>query len=308
MKTLVVASGKGGAGKTTISALFAIFASQDSSVVVVDCDVEASNLPLALGAEITSRELFGGGEKAEVDVSLCAGCGDCLANCRFDAIAITASGSASVDPWRCEGCGVCATVCPFGAIKMEPQRAGHLYVGRSVTGPIVFGRLDPGHDLSGKLVSTARERAETLAKDTHADFILVDGPPGIGCPVIASITGAHGILAVTEPTLSGEHDLLRLIELSRQMRIPIKVALNKSDLSSFGADRIRETCQREGLELIGEIPFDEGLASEMSRLAEGGELVLDMTGVSGLSTIRSLWDRVGTWISEWEESPARTLG
>ncbi len=299
MKTLVIASGKGGTGKTTLSALFARFSAPERPLVVADCDVEASNLPLALRTEITSREAFAGSEKAIVDEDLCSGCELCLDSCRFDAISILFDGTAQVDEWSCEGCGACATACRRGAISLEPRQAGDLLGGECSTGAIVFGQLQPGQDLSGKLVTSVRERANALAEERNVELVLVDGPPGIGCPVIASISGADGLLAVAEPSLSGEHDLRRLVALARQLRVPVKVVLNKADLSAVAAERLRVTCREEGIELIGEVPFDEALLPALERMAqEDGSEVLGAEASPGVCAARSIWERLESWIAE----------
>lgn len=300
MKTLVIASGKGGTGKTTLSALFARFAAQARPLVVADCDVEASNLPLALRAEVTSREAFPGSEKAVVGEDLCSGCERCLDSCRFDAISMLVDGAARIDEWACEGCGACAPACSSGAISLEPRQAGELLGGECCSGAIVFGQLQPGQDLSGKLVTSVRERAKALAEEQGADLVLVDGPPGIGCPVIASISGADGLLAVAEPSLSGEHDLRRLVTLSRQLRVPVKVVLNKADLSAEAADKLRATCHEEGLELIGEVPFDEELLPTLERMAQEdvSETVTDTEDSPGIRAARSIWERLESWLAE----------
>jgi MinD superfamily P-loop ATPase len=308
MKTLVVASGKGGTGKTTLAALFARFAARERPLVVADCDVEASNLPLALGAEIRSREAFAGSEKAVVDEDLCIGCERCLDSCRFDAISTLVDGTARVDEWSCEGCGACATACPHGAISLEPRQAGELLAGECSAGAIVFGQLRPGQDLSGKLVTSVRERAKALAEERGAGLVLVDGPPGIGCPVIASISGADGIVAVAEPSRSGEHDLRRLVTLARQLRVPVRVVLNKADLSAEAAERLRVMCREERLELIGEVPFDEELLPTLERMAreDGSETVLGAEASPGVRAAHMIWERLESWIAESPQ--ARTTG
>ncbi|MGA9760992.1 MAG: ATP-binding protein [Gaiellaceae bacterium] len=304
MKTLVVASGKGGTGKTTLSALFAGFSAQEHPLVVADCDVEASNLPLALRTEITSREAFAGSEKAVVDEDLCSGCERCLDSCRFDAISMLFDGTAQIDEWSCEGCGACATACRRGAISLEPRQAGELFGGECSTGAIVFGQLQPGQDLSGKLVTSVRERAKALAEQRGAELVLVDGPPGIGCPVIASISGADGLLAVAEPSLSGEHDLRRLVALAKQLRVPVKVVLNKADLSAEAAERLRAMCREEELELIGEVPFDEELLPALERMAQegGSESLPGAESSPGVRAAHSVWERVESWIAEWPQA------
>jgi MinD superfamily P-loop ATPase len=300
VKTLVVASGKGGTGKTTLSALFARFAGPERPLVVADCDVEASNLPLALRAETLSREAFPGGEKAVVDEDLCSGCETCVDSCRFEAISLV-YGAARVDEWSCEGCGACAAACPSRAISMEPRQAGELLTGTGSSGVVVFGRLSPGQDLSGKLVTAVRERAKALAEKQGADLVLVDGPPGVGCPVIASISGADGLLAVAEPSLSGEHDLRRLASLARQLRVPVKVVLNKADLSLAAAERVRRACREEELELIGEVPFDDRLPSALERMARG-----DGSEPSpGVEAAGAIWKRLESWMADWRGARAR---
>ena len=270
--------------------------------MVADCDVEASNLPLALRAEVTSREAFAGSAKAVVDEDLCSGCERCLDSCRFDAISTLIDGTARIDEWSCEGCGVCATACRHGAVSLESRQAGELFGGECFSGAIVFGQLRPGQDLSGKLVTSVRERAKALAEERGTELVLIDGPPGIGCPVIASISGADGLLAVAEPSLSGEHDLRRLIALARQLRVPVKVVLNKSDLSAEAAERLRATCREEGLELIGEVPFDEELLPTLERMAQGdvseAKPVIDIEESPGVSAARSIWERIENWLAE----------
>ncbi len=269
MKTIVIASGKGGTGKTTLTALFARAASARGPVVVADCDVEASNLPIALHAEAIATETFAGRETAEVEASRCTGCGSCVAACRFDAVRVR-DGRALVDEWACEGCGACEAVCPEGAIAMGPRDGGAVAAADAATGPMLFGQLEPGQDLSGKLVTEVRRRAKDAA--TGADvLVLVDGPPGVGCPVIASVTNADLLVAVTEPSVSGEHDLRRLVLLARKLGVPVVAVLNKADLSAPGAARIRTACERHGVELVGEVPFDPAMAAALERLAEGEE-------------------------------------
>ena len=297
MRTIAFASGKGGTGKTTLTALIAHLVSSERSIVVADCDVEASNLPIALHAQVTSFEPFEGGAVAVVDEARCTGCGACEAVCRFAALsgpeAGSSAGAYAVDPWACEGCGACVPACPAAAIALVPKKAGELFTASSTVGPVSFGQLGPGEDLSGRLVTEVRSRAKAMAQETAADLLLIDGPPGVGCPVTAAIADVDLLVAVTEPTLSGEHDLARLVVLARRLRVPVAVVLNKADLSASGAARIRGWVSNEGLEMLGEIPFDEGLAGVLGRFAsdEGGEAhVAAMRGSAALQQINARLD------------------
>lgn len=264
MKRIVFASGKGGTGKTTLTALVASTLSDSMSLVLADCDVEAANLPIALGAADVACEPFAGASTVVVDAEACRGCGACVAACRFDALGpggtFSHSRAYSADRWACEGCGACVPVCPFGALALVPSQAGEVCRAITAVGPMSFGRLAPGEDLSGKLVTEVRARAEAAAAGAGAAAVLIDGPPGVGCPATAAIANADLLLAVTEPTVSGEHDLTRLIALARHLRIPVAVVLNKADLSVPGAERLRALVRTEGLELVAEVPYDADVA------------------------------------------------
>lgn len=299
MRTLVVASGKGGTGKTTMSAVLVRLAARNHRLAVADCDVEASNLPLALRADVLSRSPFAGKPRTVVDEEACEGCGVCLDRCRFGALSLSDDCVAVIDPWVCESCGACAQACPLDAIGFEPQQAGEVLVGEGPTGHIVFGRLRPGEDLSGKLVTSVRERVDEIAEERGADLIIVDGPPGVGCPAIASITGAQGVLAVTEPTLSGEHDLRRLVALAHQMRVPVKVVLNKADLSAAGADRIRAACRDLGLELVGEVAFDADLPPALEAVAQGDQPLSSLDALASVRSVHAIWSRLEPWVDGW---------
>jgi MinD superfamily P-loop ATPase len=298
MKTLVIASGKGGTGKTTLTALFALLAAAERRTLVADCDVEASNLPLALRVEVESRQEFVGAGKPVLDDERCAACGLCLDCCRFGALSLAADDTPLFDEWLCEGCGACVDACPMHAIELKPQVAGELLAGHAVTGEVVFARLDPGEDLSGRLVSDVRTCARELAQERGAELLLVDGPPGVGCPAIASLASADALLAVAEPSRSGAHDLRRLAMLARQLGIPVKVALNKADLSSTGAEHLRGVCLEQGLEMIGEVPFDSALAAMPERLAEGRQAGVPLEAGPGLSAATALWRLLERWLAE----------
>lgn len=299
MRTLVVASGKGGTGKTTLSAVLVRFAARSRRLVIADCDVEASNLPIVLRADVLERSPFAGNPKAVVDEDVCRGCGVCLDRCRFDALSLSDEGLAVIDPWRCESCGACARVCDLDAIGFVPHQAGEVLVGEGPTGPIVSGRLRPGEDLSGKLVTSVRERADGIANERDTDLVVIDGPPGVGCPAIASTTGANGVLAVTEPTLSGEHDLRRLVGLAHQLNVPVKVVLNKADLSANGAERIRATCHNLDLELVGELAFDADLPSALEAVAQGEEPSSSLDVLPFVRSFHEIWSRLEPWVDGW---------
>jgi len=272
MKRVVFASGKGGTGKTTLTAMVAGHLSAVMPIVLADCDVEAANLPIALGAADVVCGPFAGSPKTIVDAEKCRGCGACVAACRFDALGpgetFGRDRAYAVDRWACEGCGACVPVCPFGALSLVPSQAGEVCRSSTTVGPMAFGRLAPGEDLSGKLVTEVRTRAEEAAAASGAAALLIDGPPGVGCPATAAIANTDVLVAVTEPTVSGAHDLARLIALAHRLRVPVAVVLNKADLSASGAARIRALVREEGLELIAEVPYDAGAA----RLFDGDRL------------------------------------
>lgn len=301
MQRIVFASGKGGTGKTTLTALTArLLSCADEPIALADCDVESANLPIALGARTISTEAFSGGLKAVIDPALCTGCGACAIVCRFDALGpdedYYRTRTYVVDEWACEGCGACVPACPYGAITMERSQAGDVIVAETAIGSMVYGRLVPGEDLSGKLVTEVRQQADAQAADRGITRMWIDGPPGVGCPAIAAITGTDLVVGVTEPTISGEHDLMRLVTLARRFSIPVAVVLNKADLSVPGAQRLRDRVSAEGLELIAEIPYDPAIAVIPERLASGELTVYPES--PGMDAIRD----VSAWLSEWLKS------
>lgn len=249
MQELLVISGKGGTGKTTLVAAFADLAKDK---VLADCDVDAADLHLLLQPEVASKNEFYGSKKAVINPELCTGCGSCIEACRFDAI-----DDLRVDPTFCEGCGVCKLVCPADAITMEPNLAGYWYISSSCYGPMVHAQLGLAEDNSGKLVTVVRKAARHLAEEKGCQLIITDGPPGIGCPVISSLTGVSLVLIVTEPTVAGRHDLERVIKLTKHFRVPAVVCINKYDLASEKSQEIETYCHHEGIEVAGTIPFDE---------------------------------------------------
>jgi len=259
VKEIVVISGKGGTGKTSIVASFAYLA---PNAVLADCDVDAANLHLVLKPEIKSRQDFMGGKLAKIDPTHCTACGLCDVFCRFDAIdklqpSIETSLSLyKVNPIACEGCGVCAYFCPEMAIEFQQQKCGELYISDMRFGPMVHAKLGIAKENSGKLVALVRQQAQNIAKKNNADYVIVDGPPGIGCPVISSITGADILLIVTEPTISGLSDLRRVNELAKHFNIPATVCINKWDINPLISEKIYSYCDTFQITILGKIQFD----------------------------------------------------
>ena len=257
MIELVVCSGKGGTGKTSVVASLASLA---ENFVMADCDVDAANLHLVLNPVVEKTAPFIAGHTAEIRQDDCEACGECHALCRFSAInKIEDPGGGvtyEVDPLLCEGCGVCVRFCPTEAIDFPSRRCGEWYLSQTLFGPLVHAALDVGSENSGKLVSMVREQARGLAERSNRDLILVDGPPGIGCPVTAALTGTDLTLLVTEPSLSGLHDLRRIVDLAAHFRVPAMVCINKYDLSPRLTGRIEEYCREKNLPMIGRIPFE----------------------------------------------------
>lgn len=260
MKQLVVLSGKGGTGKTTVAAALAPLAARELSVVLADADVDASNLQLLLAPTVCEENPFMAGEVGVIDPELCEGCGICMDACRFDAIESPAdagpTGVCHIDPIACEGCAACRYACPMGSIRMEPVQSGLWF--RSVTrfGPLFHARLFAGQENSGKLVTAVKQRACELAADRGAALVLVDGPPGIGCPVISAISGADLALIVAESTVSGEHDLERVLGVAEHFGVPSAVVINKADLNPARAEAIDAFCKAREVAVLGRIPYD----------------------------------------------------
>jgi len=249
MKQIVVISGKGGTGKTTVAASFGALA---SNKVMVDCDVDAADLHILLQPKILERHQFIGGQIAHIDKDRCRDCGKCTEVCRFEAI----SDDLVVDPTSCEGCGLCSRVCPKHAITMTDTQSGEWFISETRYGPFVHGALGIAQENSGKLVSLLRQQALALAEKRHYDMIIIDGPPGTGCPVVASITGTDLVLIVTEPTLSGIHDMRRVVALAQHFHVAIAVAVNKYDLNMKMTENIERYCETHHLALAGKISYD----------------------------------------------------
>ena len=274
MKQLVVISGKGGTGKTSILASLARMAASASPVATADCDVEAANLALLLPGEDVRTQPFWSGRRARIDTDSCSLCALCAEQCRAAAIRI--KDCAVVDPLACEGCGVCALVCPVDAVSFVDNQAGVWMERRTAFGPLIHAALGIAQDNSGKLVAEVRQEARNAAERDELDLILVDGPPGIGCPVHASLTGCDLALVVTEPTPSGEHDLERVLELLDRFALPAALLINKHDLSPEFTARIETLARRTDVQVVGKLPF----SPEVPRALARGELPLTVETVA----------------------------
>ncbi|WP_456324545.1 ATP-binding protein [Desulfonauticus submarinus] len=256
-KEIIVLSGKGGTGKTSITASLA--ALQKKQAVLADCDVDAANLHLLLNPSIKQKTPFVSGKLAKIRQEDCISCGLCLENCRFDAIIqqkLLDKVVFTVDPIECEGCGVCVHFCPAKAIDFDEQKCGNWMISSTKYGPMVHAKLHIGAENSGKLVSLVRNEARKLAEENNIPYILVDGPPGIGCPVIASLTGSDFVLIITEPTLSGRHDFERILKLVKHFKLPSALLINKWDLNPEIAAQIEETAHEYGSIILDSIPYD----------------------------------------------------
>jgi MinD superfamily P-loop ATPase len=289
MRELVVISGKGGTGKTSLTASFAVLADRP---VIVDCDVDAADMHLVLSPALRERHEFRSGNEAVIRRERCTGCGACLASCRFSAVRVirTDAGTPvySIDPTACEGCGVCVRFCPERAIDFPERLCGEWMVSDTRCGPMVHARLGVAAENSGKLVSTVRREARRVAEEEHRALILVDGPPGIGCPVIASVTGATQVLVVTEPTVSGEHDLERVLSLTRHFDIPAAVCVNKWDLNPEMTERIELKAGLQGAMLAGRIRYDSAVT-----MAQIREQAVVETGAACVDDIIGIWEKLG---------------
>ncbi len=329
MKELVVISGKGGTGKTSLVASFAVLADRP---IIADCDVDAADLHLVLSPRVKERHEFRSGHEAVIRQDDCTGCGACLAHCRFGAVLTPAvqdlrrtSGGTrlncsdcaycvrscdartnaiidemrgglsetrpaayAIDPFACEGCGVCVRFCPEKAIDFSERLSGEWMVSETRCGPMVHARLGVAAENSGKLVSLVRREARRIATTENHSLIIVDGPPGIGCPVIASVTGATLVLAVTEPTVSGEHDLERILSLTRHFDIPTAVCVNKWDINAGMTERIEDKARKAGALIAGRIRYDRAVT--VAQLRERAVVEIEAPCVED---IQHVWNELG---------------
>jgi len=292
VKEICVISGKGGTGKTTLTAAFASLA---KNAVLADCDVDAADLHLILSPDFKEKKDFYGLELAVRDQDKCTDCGICRERCRFDAI----DEEFNIHAENCEGCAVCELVCPVDAITMKERLSGDAFISDTRFGPMVHAALYPGEEASGKLVAMVREMGRNMAEQRGKDLVLIDGPPGIGCPVIAAMSGVSMVLIVTEPTLSGMHDLERVLGVAKHFGIPAAVVVNKADINLDNTMKIKEFCAESGIKVLGELPYDdvatEAMIEEKTLVEYGDNILAEIS--------RDIWKQVEVMLFDGEGSP-----
>ena len=281
MKQIVVISGKGGTGKTVITGSFAALA---KNKVMADCDVDAADLHLLLAPKIKERHEFRSGVTAYIDKEKCTQCEKCLELCRFEAI----NDNFIVDPVACEGCAFCSFACPEGAIEMRENSSGEWFISETRFGELVHAKLGIAEENSGKLVSIVRQKAKDIAKENNYDWIIIDGSPGIGCPVIASVSGVDCALIVTEPTLSGLHDADRVIKVASHFKVPVRLLINKYDLNINVTEKIESYCRDNDVEFIGKIAFDKAVVEAVVE----GKTIIEYVQTETKDRIIEVWDKL----------------
>ena len=282
MNELVIISGKGGTGKTSLMAAFATLA---ENMVLCDADVDAADLHLIMAPDIRERHEFQSGHTAVIDSDRCTECGMCRELCRWDAI----DENFAVDAIACEGCGVCVYFCPAEAIDFPLNTCGEWFISDTRLGPMVHARLGIAEENSGKLVTLVRQEAKNLAERDNLQLLLTDGPPGVGCPVIASLGGAKAVLIVAEPTVSGRHDMERVAELAAHFKIPAMVCINKFDLNPEATEAIEEFAAKKNVTIVGRIPFDQVFTKAMVQ----GQTVFEYNGNSDAClAVKQVWKKV----------------
>lgn len=285
MKEIVVLSGKGGTGKTSVAASLAVLA--EKSALIADCDVDAANMHLLLKPDFAQSEDFFSGELAIIDNNLCTSCGKCAEVCRFDAV-VVGNQNYSIDSFACEGCGYCNIVCPEKAIYMQTRLAGKLFISSIRTGSgMVHAKLSIGAENSGKLVAEVKNRAKKLAEQENKKWIIVDGSPGIGCPVVSSLSGASYVLLVTEPTVSGIHDLKRVVEVIQSFRIPAGCIVNKHDLNPLVTAEIIQFATSANIDILATIPYNNIFSEAMTEQKTVAETKSDAA-----IQLRKIWEQL----------------
>ena len=324
MKQLIVLSGKGGTGKTSVTAAFAHLAQVGPDpvrAVLADADVDAANLELVLHPRLQEQHTFVGGSVAVIDPALCSGCGVCASVCRFEAVAPRAvplsspgadgaSGGSEapaydVDPIACDGCAACVYQCPHAAIRMQRQEAGEWFRSDSRYGPLFHAALRPAQENSGKLVTLVKQQARLWALDGGYQALIVDGPPGIGCPVISATSGADLAVIVAEPTVAGIHDMQRALEMAAHFRVPALVCINKASVYPAGAAQIAGYCRQNEIDLVGQIPFDRSVTDAMVR---GEPVTACRPDAPASRALVEIWRQVGARLNHSKppsESSAR---
>lgn len=294
IKQLVILSGKGGTGKTSLSAAIADLANSSKNyiqTVMVDADVDAANLSLVLQPKQSEMHEFWGGSIAEIDKSKCIGCDLCKLLCRYDAVIPYEDGSNTyfVDPTACDGCAACVFSCTPEAIRMVPQQEGNWFRSKTIYGDLFHAELFPGKENSGKLVTLIKQHARLWAQDTQASLLVVDGPPGIGCPVISACAGADLGLIVTEPSVAAIHDYQRILSLLQHFKIPVVVCINKSDIYPEGVENIRQCSYTQDIKILGEIPYDEHITQAM---VQGQPVTAIYPKAPSSKVIQEIWDKL----------------
>ena len=280
-RELTIISGKGGCGKTTITASFTALA---KNPVIADSDVDASDMHMLLQPQVRKTETFNGLDVAQKNDDICINCGKCYDNCRYGAF----DPDNTLHPDKCEGCAVCEMVCPVGAIQMVKRNAGESYISDTRFGPMAHAKLHAGEEATGKLVALVRQKAKELAAETGRDLVIIDGPPGTGCTVIAALTGVDLVLVVIEPSLSGIHDAKRVIDVARHFKIPSLVCINKYDVNEENTQHILDFCEAEGIEVVGKIAYDD----TATRAMMAGKTVVEFSDGELSQSIKDIWQKV----------------
>lgn len=288
MKEVVVISGKGGTGKTSITSSFAVL--EGKKAVIGDCDVDADDMHLLLSPDYAEKEDFYSGLLAKIDADKCVRCGKCKKVCKFNGIRFN-NGDYEIDELNCEGCGYCEKICPNGAISMKDAMVGNVFISTIKTGAsMVHARLSPGADNSGKLVAKVKKEASIIANKNNLDLILIDGSPGVGCPVVSSLTGANYVILVTEPSISGVHDIKRVYQLVKQFKIKAGLIINKSDINKTYRNELKSFAQQEDIKIIAELPYNE----EFTRAMTMGLTVVEYDNLEITKYLQNAWQMAKT--------------